>query len=128
MFTYFLLTYLFCRRGFKPVSSPMSNISAQQRGFSPGYFKISFKSILVCELFGPFYFNLGITSTYEYLEARFSRSVRLHMSVVFIVQSILYTGIASKFSTKQTKNLNFSLVTKNKLLKSNRSLWTSPSS
>ena len=52
------------------------------------------ESILICELFGPLYRNLGITSTYEYLEARFSRSVRLHISVVFIVQNILYIGLA----------------------------------
>ena len=66
------------------------------------------KSILICELFGPLYFNLGITSTYEYLEARFSRSVRLHISVVFIVQNVLYIGMAInssphvKFSDKTT--------------------------
>ena len=49
-------------------------------------------SILVAELFGPLYRGLGITSTYEYLEARFSRSLRLQISIVFIVQTLLYIG------------------------------------
>lgn len=50
-------------------------------------------SILVVELFGPIFYRLGVTSTYEYLETRFSRSVRLHISLVFILQTILYIGI-----------------------------------
>ena len=62
MFTYFLITYLFC-------------------------------SILIAELFGPLYHDLNITSTYEYLEARFSRSVRLHISFVFVVQNLIYIAI-----------------------------------
>ena len=45
------------------------------------------------ELFGPIFYRLGVTSTYEYLETRFSRSVRLHISLVFILQTILYIGI-----------------------------------
>uniref|UniRef100_A0A8C8ST99 Solute carrier family 5 member 12 n=1 Tax=Pelusios castaneus TaxID=367368 RepID=A0A8C8ST99_9SAUR len=35
----------------------------------------------------------GITSTYEYLELRFNKSVRLAATLIYIVQTILYTGV-----------------------------------
>ena len=44
-------------------------------------------------MFGPLYRGLEITSTYEYLEARFSSSLRLQISLVFIVQTLLYIAI-----------------------------------
>jgi len=42
------------------------------------YFAVSYLlcTILVAEVFAPIYRNLEITSTYEYLEMRYSRSVR----------------------------------------------------
>lgn len=45
------------------------------------------------EVFLPVFYKLGITSTYEYLELRFNKCVRLCGTVLFIVQTILYTGI-----------------------------------
>ncbi|XP_007538143.1 sodium-coupled monocarboxylate transporter 1 [Erinaceus europaeus] len=49
--------------------------------------------LLSAELFLPVFYKLGVTSTYEYLELRFNRYVRLCGTVLFIVQTILYTGI-----------------------------------
>ncbi|XP_048213368.1 sodium-coupled monocarboxylate transporter 1 [Perognathus longimembris pacificus] len=49
--------------------------------------------IISAEVFLPVFYKLGITSTYEYLELRFNRYIRLCGTVLFIVQTILYTGI-----------------------------------
>ena len=48
---------------------------------------------VTAELCGPLDRGLKITSTYEYLEARFSLSLRLQISIVFIVQTLLYIAI-----------------------------------
>ncbi|XP_001373100.2 sodium-coupled monocarboxylate transporter 1-like [Monodelphis domestica] len=49
--------------------------------------------ILSAEVFLPVFYKLEITSTYEYLELRFNKHVRLCGTVLFIIQTILYTGI-----------------------------------
>ncbi|XP_062300198.1 sodium-coupled monocarboxylate transporter 1-like [Scomber scombrus] len=49
--------------------------------------------VVTSEVFLPVFCRLGITSTYEYLELRFNRATRLLGTVLFIVQTILYTGI-----------------------------------
>ncbi|XP_061273042.1 sodium-coupled monocarboxylate transporter 1 [Bos javanicus] len=49
--------------------------------------------VLSAEVFLPVFYKLGITSTYEYLELRFNKCVRLCGTILFIVQTILYTGI-----------------------------------
>ncbi|XP_020837990.1 sodium-coupled monocarboxylate transporter 1-like [Phascolarctos cinereus] len=49
--------------------------------------------ILSSEVFLPVFYKLGITSTYEYLELRFNKHVRLCGTILFIIQTILYTGI-----------------------------------
>ncbi|CAM9812472.1 unnamed protein product [Lampetra planeri] len=57
----------------------------------------SFTYLLVvlatAEGFLPVFYRLGVTSTYEYLEMRFGQSVRLCATAMYIVQTILYTGI-----------------------------------
>ncbi|XP_063073284.1 sodium-coupled monocarboxylate transporter 1-like isoform X2 [Engraulis encrasicolus] len=45
------------------------------------------------EVFLPVFYRLGITSTYEYLEMRFNRVTRLFGTALFILQTVLYTGI-----------------------------------
>ncbi|NXH20035.1 SC5A8 protein, partial [Bucco capensis] len=45
------------------------------------------------EIFLPVFYKLGITSTYEYLELRFNKYLRLCGTVLFIIQTTLYTGI-----------------------------------
>ncbi|XP_064417984.1 sodium-coupled monocarboxylate transporter 1 [Latimeria chalumnae] len=52
-----------------------------------------FVIIISSEIFLPIFYRLGITSTYEYLELRYNKVVRLCGTVMFIVQTILYTGI-----------------------------------
>ncbi|XP_038612661.1 sodium-coupled monocarboxylate transporter 1-like [Tachyglossus aculeatus] len=49
--------------------------------------------LLSAEVFLPVFYRLGITSTYEYLELRFNKYVRLCGTILFIIQTILYTGI-----------------------------------
>ncbi|KAM9095540.1 sodium-coupled monocarboxylate transporter 1-like [Sarcophilus harrisii] len=49
--------------------------------------------IITTELYMPVFYRLRISSTYEYLELRFNKLVRLLGTVFFITQTILYTGI-----------------------------------
>ncbi|NXI66677.1 SC5AC protein, partial [Anseranas semipalmata] len=49
--------------------------------------------IFTSELFVPVFYRSGITSTYEYLELRFNKIVRLAATLIYILQTILYTGI-----------------------------------
>ncbi|XP_048355100.1 sodium-coupled monocarboxylate transporter 1-like [Sphaerodactylus townsendi] len=49
--------------------------------------------VLSAEIFLPVFYRLGITSTYEYLELRFNKYLRLCGTTIFIVQTVLYTGI-----------------------------------
>ncbi|KAM3924119.1 sodium-coupled monocarboxylate transporter 1 isoform 1-T1 [Leptodactylus fuscus] len=49
--------------------------------------------LISSEVFLPVFYRLGITSTYEYLELRFNKFVRLVGTILFIIQTILYTGI-----------------------------------
>ncbi|NWU95333.1 SC5AC protein, partial [Upupa epops] len=49
--------------------------------------------ILTAELFLPVFYRSGITSTYEYLELRFNKIVRLAATLIYVLQTVLYTGI-----------------------------------
>ncbi|XP_029455580.1 sodium-coupled monocarboxylate transporter 1-like [Rhinatrema bivittatum] len=49
--------------------------------------------LVSAEIFLPVFYRLGITSTYEYLELRFNKVVRLLGTILFIIQTVLYTGI-----------------------------------
>ncbi|KAF6340481.1 solute carrier family 5 member 8 [Rhinolophus ferrumequinum] len=49
--------------------------------------------VITAEVFLPVFYKLGITSTYEYLELRFNKYVRLCGTIFYIIQTILYTGI-----------------------------------
>ncbi|NWW34680.1 SC5AC protein, partial [Panurus biarmicus] len=49
--------------------------------------------IFTAELYLPVFYRSGITSTYEYLELRFNKIVRLAATLIYILQTILYTGI-----------------------------------
>lgn len=53
----------------------------------------TFTVLISSEVFLPVFYRLGITSTYEYLELRFNKLVRLIGTILFIIQTILYTGI-----------------------------------
>ena len=41
----------------------------------------------------PIYYDLGVTSVYEYLEIRFGKLSRRMSTAIFIIQSLLYNGI-----------------------------------
>ncbi|XP_062338651.1 sodium-coupled monocarboxylate transporter 1 [Osmerus eperlanus] len=64
-------------------------------GASFGLYSLSYVLMVVVssEVFLPVFYRLGITSTYEYLEMRFNRATRLLGTVLFILQTVLYTGI-----------------------------------
>ncbi|KAM5170176.1 sodium-coupled monocarboxylate transporter 1-like isoform 1-T1 [Mantella aurantiaca] len=50
--------------------------------------------VLICaEIFLPVFYRLNLTSTYEYLELRFNKAVRVLGTVIFIIEMVLYTGI-----------------------------------
>nr|XP_008521169.1 PREDICTED: sodium-coupled monocarboxylate transporter 2 [Equus przewalskii] len=49
--------------------------------------------VFTSELFLPVFYRSGITSTYEYLQLRFNKLVRYAATVIYIVQTILYTGV-----------------------------------
>uniref|UniRef100_UPI0037E79002 sodium-coupled monocarboxylate transporter 1-like n=1 Tax=Semicossyphus pulcher TaxID=241346 RepID=UPI0037E79002 len=49
--------------------------------------------VVVSEVFLPVSYRLSITSAYEYLELRFNKATRLIGTMLFIVQTVLYTGI-----------------------------------
>ncbi|KAM9301938.1 sodium-coupled monocarboxylate transporter 2-like [Gastrophryne carolinensis] len=53
----------------------------------------TFVILISAELFVPVFYRSGITSTYEYLELRFNRVVRYAATVMYILQTILYTGV-----------------------------------
>ncbi|XP_048776215.2 sodium-coupled monocarboxylate transporter 1-like [Ostrea edulis] len=48
---------------------------------------------LTNHIFLPFFHNLSLTSAYEYLERRFSKSVRVLASVIFTLNMLLYMGV-----------------------------------
>ncbi|XP_056678089.1 sodium/iodide cotransporter [Monodelphis domestica] len=50
-------------------------------------------TILTAYLFLPVFYRLGLTSTYQYLEMRFSRQVRLCGTIQYVIATMLYTGI-----------------------------------
>ncbi|XP_004607914.2 sodium-coupled monocarboxylate transporter 2 [Sorex araneus] len=58
-------------------------------------FFIAYTFVIICtsELFLPVFYRSGITSTYEYLQLRFNKPVRYAATVIYIVQTILYTGV-----------------------------------
>ncbi|XP_029318235.1 sodium-coupled monocarboxylate transporter 1 [Cottoperca gobio] len=64
-------------------------------GANIGFYGLSYivTMVVTSEVFLPVFYRLDITSTYEYLELRFSRATRLLGTSLFIVQTIIYTGI-----------------------------------
>ncbi|XP_062403127.1 sodium-coupled monocarboxylate transporter 2 [Sardina pilchardus] len=53
----------------------------------------TFVVISTAELFLPIFYRSGITSTYEYLELRFCKLVRIAATIIYMIQTILYTGV-----------------------------------
>ncbi|XP_026757920.2 sodium-coupled monocarboxylate transporter 1-like [Galleria mellonella] len=49
---------------------------------------------IASHLYVPVFMRLRLTSCYEYLEVRFSKSVRVYASALYMMQMILYTSVA----------------------------------
>ena len=45
------------------------------------------------EIFCPMFKSFGVTSVYEYLEVRYSSSMRYYATVLFMLQNIIYNGM-----------------------------------
>uniref|UniRef100_A0A8C0EQ39 Solute carrier family 5 member 8 n=1 Tax=Bubo bubo TaxID=30461 RepID=A0A8C0EQ39_BUBBB len=60
-------------------------------------FAITYGLVVLCsaEIFLPVFYKLGITSTYEYLELRFNKYLRLCGTVLFIIQTAIFVPNAS---------------------------------
>ncbi|MCJ8729484.1 hypothetical protein PDJAM_G00106770 [Pangasius djambal] len=56
-------------------------------------FSYAIMSAITAEIFVPLFYRLGITSTYEYLELRFNKLIRVIGTTIYIVQTALYTGM-----------------------------------
>ncbi|MGH0141655.1 UNVERIFIED_CONTAM: hypothetical protein FKN15_010468 [Acipenser sinensis] len=56
-------------------------------------FSYSMVVLFTAELFVPVFYRSGITSTYEYLELRFNKTVRIAATFIYIIQTIVYTGV-----------------------------------
>ena len=50
-------------------------------------------TVLAAEIFAPVFRKLKITSTYEYLEIRYARSVRYMGTITFLIQTSMFVGI-----------------------------------
>ena len=70
------------------------------------------------EIFIPVFYNLGINTTYEYLELRFCRKVRNATTIMFMVANVISTAvviyapataISAVTGTLQTKCINYFL-------------------
>ncbi|KAG7493486.1 hypothetical protein JOB18_009649 [Solea senegalensis] len=72
-------------------------------------FSYAIMSAITAEIFVPFFYRLGITSAYEYLEMRFSRPIRIIGTSMYVVQTVLYTGLviyAPALALNQITGLN----------------------
>ncbi|XP_042352836.1 sodium-coupled monocarboxylate transporter 1 isoform X1 [Plectropomus leopardus] len=72
-------------------------------------FAYAIMSTITAEIFVPLFYRLGITSAYEYLEMRFSRTIRIIGTSMYIVQTALYTGLviyAPALALNQITGLN----------------------
>uniref|UniRef100_A0A8D3BPD5 Sodium-coupled monocarboxylate transporter 1-like n=1 Tax=Scophthalmus maximus TaxID=52904 RepID=A0A8D3BPD5_SCOMX len=81
---------------FMSAITVLSNpVEVYRYGASIGLYGLSYVMMVVVtsEVFLPVFYRLAVTSTYEYLELRFNRATRLLGTALFIVQTILYTGI-----------------------------------
>lgn len=66
-------------------------------------------AVIISEFYIPLFYRLGITSSYEYLEKRFNRIVRISVTAAFIVETMLYAGIviyAPSLALSQVTNIN----------------------
>lgn len=56
-------------------------------------FTAALTAVITCYIFLPVFYKLQLTSTFEYLEIRFARSVRILSSVLFTISLFMYLPI-----------------------------------
>ncbi|KAK2889526.1 hypothetical protein QQF64_028298 [Cirrhinus molitorella] len=72
-------------------------------------FSYTIMSIFSAEIFVPLFYRLSITSTYEYLEMRYNKLIRVIGTSMYIAQTALYTGMviyAPALALNQITGLN----------------------
>ncbi|RXN09002.1 sodium-coupled monocarboxylate transporter 1-like protein [Labeo rohita] len=72
-------------------------------------FSYTIMSIISAEIFVPLFYRLSITSTYEYLEMRYNKLIRVIGTSMYIAQTALYTGMviyAPALALNQITGLN----------------------
>ncbi|XP_046882568.1 sodium-coupled monocarboxylate transporter 1 [Hypomesus transpacificus] len=72
-------------------------------------FSYAIMSVITAEIFVPLFYRLGITSTYEYLEMRYNKLIRVVGTSMYIIQTALYTGMviyAPALALNQITGLN----------------------
>ncbi|KAF3704970.1 Sodium-coupled monocarboxylate transporter 1 Electrogenic sodium monocarboxylate cotransporter [Channa argus] len=92
----FLPISLSLTASFMSAITVLSNPAEVYRyGASIGFYGFSYllTMMITSEIYLPVFYRLAITSTYEYLELRFNRATRLLGTLLFLVQTVLYTGI-----------------------------------
>ncbi|CAK8694363.1 unnamed protein product [Clavelina lepadiformis] len=50
-------------------------------------------TIVVAEIYIPTFYNMQLSSVYEYLEKRFNRLIRIEGTLLYLLQTVLYVGI-----------------------------------
>ncbi|XP_073954170.1 sodium-coupled monocarboxylate transporter 1-like [Choristoneura fumiferana] len=71
-------------------------------------------SLTIAIIYLPVFYNLQITSAYEYLRLRFSQNVRLMGSIIFIIKMMLYIPIViyvPALAFSQVTGINLHLIT-----------------
>ncbi|XP_075990715.1 sodium-coupled monocarboxylate transporter 2-like [Anticarsia gemmatalis] len=71
-------------------------------------------SLTIAVVYLPVFYNLQITSTYEYLRLRFSQNVRLLGSIIFIIKMLLYIPIViyvPALAFSQVTGINLHMIT-----------------
>ncbi|XP_065163500.1 sodium-coupled monocarboxylate transporter 1 isoform X2 [Atheta coriaria] len=76
-------------------------------------FSVIFSGIAIAFIYLPVFFQLEVNSSYEYLEFRFSRTVRTLASVLFVIDEILFLPIliyVPSLAFNQVSGINLHLI------------------
>ncbi|XP_012262469.2 sodium-coupled monocarboxylate transporter 1-like isoform X2 [Athalia rosae] len=76
-------------------------------------FSILFAGIVVAVIYLPVFYVVRLNSAYEYLEIRFSREVRILISLIFVIDAVLYQSIVlyvPSLALNQVSGINVHLI------------------
>ncbi|XP_076618396.1 sodium-coupled monocarboxylate transporter 1 [Colletes latitarsis] len=74
---------------------------------------IFFSGLVVATIYAPVFVTLGLNSVYEYLEIRFNRGVRILISLIFVIDVVLYQSIVvyvPALALNQVSGINVHLI------------------